>query len=373
VSELRASPFHARTAAANCDNAWLTRNGMTLSSHFTSVEQEVLAARTAVAIADISARWRLAIEGAAAEAFLARLVTRDPAALAPGAAFKALWLSDAGGVRGAGVVARFGRETFHLIAAAPDADWIGAAADIAGARARDVSSESGGIAVIGPYAKATLKGAGLETDVAPLAFRKLSWRGLDVTLSRWGEHDGYEIWCAGDDAILVWDRLIRAGEPFGISPAGIAATDLLDIEAGIARPHLDYRPAQARDDAEPSPGALGLKRLIDAEHKGFNGQKGYLAAKPARRLVGVEFDTVEPAPFTPLTLKDRIVGHTLRSVHSPTLRRAIALASVDVAAAAEGTAFELSLPPHLAAPELRKAAARVVGLPFVTAPASIGA
>ena len=75
-------------------------------------------------------------------------------------------------------------------------------------------------------ANATLKAAELDADLEPLAFRKLSWRGIEVTVSRWGEHGGFEIWCAPDDGVLVWDRLMRAGAAYGIVPAGVSAIDL---------------------------------------------------------------------------------------------------------------------------------------------------
>ena len=52
---------------------------------------------------------------------------------------------------------------------------------------------------------------------------------------------------------------MRAGEPFGIEPLGLAAADVLDLEAGIARPGRDYDPAQSGDAATPTPRALGLE------------------------------------------------------------------------------------------------------------------
>ena len=370
---LWATPFHARSAEANRHNAWIARNGVTLATHYDDVEREALAARLNVAIADISWRWRVILEATSAEAFLSRLVTRDAAALVPGTSFKALWLSDAGGVRGAGAVARLGRETFQIVASTPDHDWIGSAAATMGVQMRDVSRATGGLAIVGPHARATLEAAGLDTDLEPLAFRKLSWRGIEVTLSRWGEHGGYEIWCAPDDGLVVWDRLMKAGTPYGIAPAGVGAMDVLDLEAGVPRPGLDYKPACTAGDAEPMPATLGLSSLIDDEHRAFNGRRALLATKPMRTLVGIEIDSDEPAPFTPVMLNDKMVGHTLRSVYSPALRRAIALATLDAAAAAPSTSVSLTLPPDMAKPELRKAAARVVGLPFLERPASIEA
>jgi aminomethyltransferase len=369
---VRATPFHARAAAANLENAWVLRNGVTLASFYSDANSEALAARLRVAMADISWRRRIMLEGARAVEFLSKLVTRDAAKLSPGTSFKALWLSDGGGVRGADAIARYGRESFLLVVSAPDLDWIESSAAAYDVKLRDMNDE-GGIAIVGPYAHATVEAAQLTADLEPLAFRKLSWRGIDVTLSRFGEHGGYEIWCAPDDGTVVWDRIARAGESFGLEPAGVDAMDVLDLEAGIARPGLDYEPARDGHASEPSPVALGLESLIDPDHQSFNGRTAYLAAREREpmRLAGIEIHSDIPAPFTPLLLKGRAVGHTLCSMWSPSLRRAIALAQIDVSAFAPGTKLTLTLPPSRAVRELRTAEARVVALPFLKVPDSI--
>ncbi len=370
LPELRATPFHARAAGANRHNSWLSRNGVTLAACYDDVDAEALGARLAVAIADISWRWRVMLEGARAAEFLSRLLTRETVSLVPGASHRALWLTDAGGVRGVGIVARHGRDSFQLVATAPDAEWVATAAEFFGVGCRDVSAETGGLAIIGRHARETLEACELVADIEPLAFRKLSWRGIDVTLSRWGEQDGYEIWCAPDDGVLVWDRLMRAGSGFGIVPAGLAAQDVLDLEAGIARPYHDYTPARDGDAPAPSPRALGLELFVDAEHQDFNGCAGFLAerVRATRTLAGIEIFSDTPAPFTPLTRNGAPVGHTLRSVYSPALRRAIALAALDIEAATPGTILSLTLPPSFATPELRPATARVTSLPFLASP-----
>ncbi len=365
---VQATPFHVRAAQMNRDNAWISRNGFTLCAAYDDCADEALAARTRVGIADISWRWRMAIEGGRAVEFLSRLLTRDPSALEPGNSAKALWLSDAGGVRGAGALARFGRESFQLVSVARDGDWIAQAASAFAIIPRVVADE-GGLAIVGPYARATLLAAGLDADLAPLAFRKLFWRGLDVMLSRWGEHGGYELWCKADDGIAVWDRLMRAGAAFGLAPVGVAAMDLFDIEAGIARPGRDYAAARDPFATMPSPLALGLETLVDESHKGFNGREAWLRARllEKRRLVGIAFDGEVPAPFTPLARDGKAVGHTMSSVFSPALRHAVALAQVDIGAVQPGTVLSLTLPPTRDVPELRAASARVASLPFLKA------
>jgi glycine cleavage system T protein (aminomethyltransferase) len=370
---VRATPFHARAAEANRGNAWSARNGVTLATVYSDSGDEALAARLRVAMADISWRWRLSLEGDRVAELLPRLFTRDASKLTPGQSLKALWLTDGGAVRGTGLVARYGRDKFLLASSEPDFDWFQFAANAFDATARDISAEEGGLAIVGPYAKSVLERGGLDATLEPLQFRKLFWRGLDVTLSRWGENGGYEIWCKPDDGVLVWDRIARAGATFGILPAGLAAMDLLDLEAGIARPGRDYPAARDGFAKQPTPASLGLERLIDHDHTEFNGRPAWLANRETepKTLVGIEIEADRPAPHTPLLLGERKIGHTLNSHYSPALRRAIALAQVERSAAEPGTSLTLTLSPNRETPDFRTVAARVVALPFLPAPDSI--
>jgi aminomethyltransferase len=363
---LRATPFHARAAESNRGNDWIARCGCTLARVYTDAADEALAARVRSVLADISWRWRVMIEGARAGEFVSHFLTRDAARLEPGAALKALWLNDGGAVRGAGAIARYGRESFMLVSAAEDRAWLASAASQFGVSLRDVTD--GGLALTGPYASAILQEAGLEPTLDPLCFRKVFWRGLDVTISRFGEHGGYEIWCAPDDGVLLWDRLMRAGSAFGLQPAGTLAMDILDLEAGIARPGRDHLPARDGFAAQPSPKSLGLEKLIETTHPNFNGRTAFLAGHETRTLIGLEIDSERPAPHTPVMQNGQKTGHTLSSHYSPALRRAIALAIVEQAAAAPGTELSLTLSPTIDAPEFRNAIARVVKLPFLAVP-----
>jgi len=365
--QIRATPFHGRAAMCNPLNRWTERNGFTLAHDYGDAQAEALAARTNVVLADISWRWRVFFEGDFAGDCLDRLMTKRAGLLMPGRSLKALWLNDGGAVRGAAVIARYARDQFIFASAATDATWIEEAARQSGVSVRDVTEQEGGLTLIGPHADAVLKATGLVADIAPLGFQKLFWRGLDVTISRWGEQNGYEIWCRADDCFALWDRLMRGGAPFGIRPAGLAAMDILDVEMGIPRPTRDYLPATEGFASGPTPAALSLESLIDEKHNAFNGRAAWLAnrAKSQTSIIGIEIDSETPAPFTPLMHLEKSVGCTLTSVRSPVLRRALALARVESAAASSGTEFTLSLPLSLESQENRVVAARVVSLPFV--------
>ena len=370
MPQIRATPFHGRAAANNPLNRWAARNGFTLAQDYGDPQAEALAARTNVVLADISWRWRVFLEGAQASACFSRLTTKNVGPTTPGHALKALWLNDGGAVRGAGVIARYAGDQVLLVSAATDAGWIAEAARQYEVSVRDVTELEGGLALIGPHAEAVLKAAGLAAEIPPLGFQKLFWRGLDVTISRWGELNGYEIWCKADDCFALWERLMRDGAPFGIRPAGLAATDILDVEAGIPRPARDYVPADDGFASEPTPASLGLESLIDEYHVSFNGRVAWLANRAQSKTVvaGIEIDSETPAPFVPLLCQGRGVGHTLTSVRSPFLRRAIALVLIERPLAKPGTEFTLALPLSLGSQEHRVVAARLVDLPFVESP-----
>jgi aminomethyltransferase len=195
-----------------------------------------------------------------------------------------------------------------------------------------------------------------------------------VTLSRFGEHGGYEVWCRNDDALVVWDRIVRAGLVFGLQLAGVNAMDTLDIEAGVSRPWRDYAPARDASGAGPTPRSLALESLIDSSHHAFNGYRSWQAASKAREastLAGVVIDGTVPVSFSPLLVNGRSVGRTLSSRFSPALHRAIALAELDVACGAPGTQLSIVEPGSLMNNGGANRIARVVALPFLPSPGSI--
>jgi aminomethyltransferase len=366
---VRPSPFHARTAEANLANAWTVRNNMTLATQFEDAPAEASAARFAAVLGDISWRWRATFRGGEQRAFLARVFTRELGMLAPGAALKTLWLDDEGGVRGAGALARLSEDELLLVSAASDKDWIDAAAGLFGVdvRARDAE---GGVALIGPYAPRILAAAGLPCDLPLLAFSPVRWSGIDVTLTRFGEHDGYEIWCQADDALLVWDRLVRAGVPFALRLAGLRALDTLDVERGVPRPHRDFVPANSLQQGDPLPRCLGLEKLIDFDQTEFNGRRALLATARRRipTLVGVALESEVPAPHAPITRLGRVVGRTLSSFYSPSLRRAIALARMEPPASQPGTGVSVTVATAANGAAAKSVASTVMALPFLPPP-----
>ncbi len=352
---LRATPFHARAVEANRLNAWESRAGFTLASHYGVVEEETVAARFGAVLADISWYWRAAISGARAGELVSRFFTRNASALGVGAALDALWLNDAGAVRGAGSVIREERDGFVLVSAQEDMDWLAGAADLYDVTVRE-SSAQGVLSLVGPASARILSAAGLDANLPPLAKRRRQWRGLEVSLSRLGM--GFEIWCEADDALIVWDRLMAAGRPFALVPVGQIALDTIEFESGIMRPGREFTPARDGFAPQPSPQSLGLCALVDRTHM-FNGRSGYLAGGPDTTLWGVLLDGETPIAGTPLHHEGRAVGRTLGARYSPALQQVIAFALLDE---------------PLPAGDLKAGtlSCRPTGLPFLPIPSPMG-
>jgi aminomethyltransferase len=59
--------------------------------------------------------------------------------------------------------------------------------------------------------------------------------GIDAIVSRTGYtgEDGFEIYCHPGRAEAVWTRIIEAGKPLGLEPAGLAARNTLRLEAKL--------------------------------------------------------------------------------------------------------------------------------------------
>jgi len=320
---LAATPFHARAAQSNRHNAWQTRAGFTLASCYSRSDEEARAARISVVMADISWHWRVEIAGARAREFVARLITRNPADLAVGAALQALWLNDAGAVRGAGTLVRSGDDVFQLIATLEDAEWVAGAAQLYGVDVADKTASQGVLALIGPATGRLLCAAGIDAALEPMRIKQTGWRGLAIALSRFGL--GYELWCEPDAALIVWDRLAAAGQGCALRPAGQEAIDILEAECGVMRPGRDYTPARDGFSSGPSPQALGLCGLVERTHA-FNGRAGVLAAGADTSLAGVMLDGDTPQPHAILSHQGREIGRTLSSRYSPAMHCAIAFA-----------------------------------------------
>ncbi|MEL6218691.1 MAG: aminomethyltransferase family protein, partial [Pseudomonadota bacterium] len=167
------------------------------------------------------------------------------------------------------------------------------------------------------------------------------FHGASVVVSRTGYSGelGYEVFCHPKDAEAVFDAIWAAGEPHGMVPLGLAALDMLRIEAGLIFAGYEFS-----DQTDPFEAGIGFTVPLKSKQIDFIG-RGALEerkAHPQKRLVGLEVEggTV-PSKGDCLRIGRAQVGEVTSAMRSPVLGRVIALARVDITHAKEGTAIEI--------------------------------
>jgi aminomethyltransferase len=380
---LKTTPFHERTAALCASHAWRRWAGYVVASSYElSHEREYHAIRSAAALLDVSPLYKYLVRGKDAARLLDLVVTRNVQDMKVGQVAYTPWCDAAGKVLDDGTVARLDETTFRMTAAEPNLRWLQDNAGGLEVTVEDVSAALAALALQGPASRAIL--GELELRYFHLAATTLG--GVPVTISRTGYTGdlGYEIWLSAADALAVWDHLIAAGTPYGITPAGMLALDVARIEAGLMLIDVDYVPARKAliEGQTSSPYELDLGWAVNLKKERFVGREA-LAAEAGRapqwRFVGleIEWDSLErlyaevglatrlPATAwrtsVPIYAGAEQAGYATSGGWSPLLKKYLVLAHLRAPWSAPGTALEIEITVEH---RRKRAAARVAKKPF---------
>jgi aminomethyltransferase len=387
------TPFHARTSVLCQSMAWRDWAGyLAASSYEVQFDREYSAIRNAAALIDVSPLYKYRVGGRDALRLVDRIVTRDATRLKTGQVAYTHWCDGAGKLIDDGTLARLADDEFRWTAAEPSLRWLRDNACGLDVAIDDVSDAVAALAVQGPTSRDVLA-ACAEGDVGSLRyFRLMRSRigGVPVEISRTGYTGdlGYEVWVEARGALALWDALVEAGRPYDLTPAGMLALDVARIEAGYVLADVDY--VGARKALIPSqlytPYEVGLGRLVDLDKAPFVGRaalRDEARRGPARQLVGlaVDWDDVERlhdevglAPQVPAAAsrvsvpvyRDGLqVGKASSSTWSPTLKKMIALATLERDAARVGGRVQMELTVDH---RRQQAGASVEKLPFFDPP-----
>lgn len=344
-SLVRRTPLHDTHQAAG--GKLVEFAGWQMPVQYSGVLQEHRAVRTAAGIFDVSHMGEFRVAGEGAEAFLQAMTPNDVAKLKPGRIHYSGLLTERGTYVDDLLVYRLAEEEFLLVVNAANAEkdltWLEAhMAD--GVVLEDVSSDYGLIALQGPKAEAILSGL-TSTDLEAIryyAFEQGQVNGRSAIISRTGYtgEDGFELYLAPEDTPAVWDRLMEAGGPEGLVPAGLGARDTLRMEAAMALYGHEI-------DDTTTPLEAGLQWVVKLEAADFVGRQALVEMKDAgltRKLVGFNVEGRGIARQGHKVIADgEEVGFVTSGTFSPTLERAIGMAYVPVSMAAIGSSLSLDI------------------------------
>jgi aminomethyltransferase len=370
---IRTTPFHERTSALNETHLWSHWSGTLAANRYQlSDKMEYFAVRNAAGVFDSSPLYKYRITGKDAEAFLGGVLARDIRQCPPGHAQYTCWLDDGGFVIEDGVILHTAKNEYLLTSAEPNLAYLQDRSGRHDVTIEDVSENLGTLALQGPRSRDLLKKLVPQMEKIPyFGVAKGEIGGAGVTVSRTGYSGdlGYEVWIDTPDAIHVWDTLWESMEGHGVLPFGLAALEMLRIEAGLLLMEADFDSSRyAWNDAHRStPIELGwawMFKDLKADDRAFIGRKALereITDKTSRwAMRGLIVDwqdydrvynnagLVPPKDHTPI-LEDWMVydddyqrvGYATSFMYSPMLQRHIAIARVRPDFAKLGTKVNL--------------------------------
>ena len=383
------SAFHARTLELCESLSYRDWAGYyAVSAYETHHDHEYNAIRNACALIDISPLYKYRLSGPDAMRLVNRVITRDASRLSVGQVFYTPWCDEDGKVIDDGTVTRVSDQVFRWTAADPNLRWLTESASGLNVGIEDISESVAALALQGPTSARLLKQV-CDADLASLKyFRATSGHiaGVPVDVSRTGYTGdlGYEIWMPWDSALRVWDAIAEAGHAFDLHPTGMLALDVARIEAGLLLIDVDFHSSKKAliETQKYSPYELGLGRLVDFKKGPFVGRAALhedVKRGIARQIVGLEIEWTEVEklyeavglPPTAPAATSRVavpvykgrtqIGRATSTTWSTTLKKLIALATVDVPHYALGTKVEMEMTVEAVR---HRATATVVPTPF---------
>jgi aminomethyltransferase len=310
--------------------------GFLMPLRYSSETAEHNAVRRAAGLFDLSHMGEIILAGDDAAAALDYALVGELSAVAPGRARYTMICAEDGGVVDDLVVYRRSGQEYLVIANASNTERVFAelVARASGydCEVRDATADYALIALQGPSAVEILAPL-TELDLSALKYYAgvagaVAGRPAWVARTGYTGEDGFEVYCAPDDAPHVWQTLLERGAPAGLVPAGLAARDTLRLEAGMPLYGNELGP-----DVTPFEANLGrvVKFGKPGDFVGRSALAERAATGPLHVLTGltVQSRRVARHGYPVLTQgRDIPVGAVTSGAPSPTLGVPIAMAYV---------------------------------------------
>ncbi len=373
------TPFYPRTSALNKNLDWKEWAGYFAANSYNVVNDfEYFAFRHSAGLVDITPLFKYKVSGKDSMMFLSRLMVKDISKLKLNQATYCCWCDDRGMVIDDGTVMRFGDNDYFVTAADPSYSWFSRFIKKLDVQIEDITDTYCGLALQGPKSRDILK----RMCDANLDKLKFFWTtsakadGFDFKISRTGYTGdlGYELWVKNENALKLFDAVWSAGQDFNIRMAGIAALDIVRIEAGLIMNGVDYHSSLHAliPEQMSSPYELGLGWTVNLDRDPFMGQKALkLEKKNGSKWATVGIDINWPdlealyknlglpphvdsgawrhsVPIYHKQHKSKQIGYATCGTWSPLLKKNLAIATIEMEYATPGTEvnFEVMVEHH---------------------------
>ena len=313
--------------------------GWDLPVQFSSIKHEHELTRTKATMFDVSHMGEIVVKGPDSLTFLQRMVTNDVSKLKPNKAQYTFMCYEDGGIVDDFLIYMLDDNHYLLVVNAANTEkdfaWLQNHQYDSDVTIEDVSDTFALLAVQGPLAEKVVQKLTNEdlADIKVFSFKQnvqIKNTDIQILISRTGYtgEDGFELYIPVKNARELWDMIVEAGEEEGLEPAGLGARDTLRFEAGLPL----YGQELSKDI---TPIEVGLNFAVKLDKGDFVGKTVLQDQKEngvSRRLVGLEMidKGIPRTGYDVLTMEGEKIGFVTSGTQSPTLKKNIGLAMVDI-------------------------------------------
>jgi len=318
---------------------------------FDTVARECEAVRERVGLLDLSSFAKFDVSGRDAHAYLDRLnANRIPRR--DGGVVLSHMLTELGGIECEATITRLAPDRFYVLSAATaelhDLDWLQQhIRDGEEVSVKNITRDYGVLVLTGPRSRDVLAKL-TDEDLGNNAFPWLRGKEIDVSgiptralrISYVGEL-GWELHHPIGEMEKLYDRIMSAGEEFGIANFGTYAVNAMRMEKA-------YKAWGAELTTEITMVEADMDRFVDSGKADFIGRDATLARANQSietKLVYVEVNTEDADAIgnEPVYDGDRIIGVTTGGAYGFTVGKNLAFAYVEPAYAGPGCEFDIRI------------------------------
>lgn len=215
--------------------------GYNMPLQYTGLTHEHLAVRSGVGVFDVSHMGEFIVKGSGALDLIQKISTNDASTLEIGKVQYSCMPNGKGGIVDDLLIYKVGDEAYMLVVNASniqkDWDWI-QKNNTFKAELQDISDRTTLLAIQGPKVSEAMKEL-TDIDLEEMVyytFEKGKFAGVDnvlVSATGYTGSGGVEIYFDNEHAEKIWAAVMKAGNAFGITPAGLGARDTLRLEKGF--------------------------------------------------------------------------------------------------------------------------------------------
>ncbi len=305
--------------------------------------------RTKAGLMDVSGLKKIHLVGPHAEAVLDYVTTRDVRKVYPGKSVYACMLNDRGHFTDDCIIYRTGPNSWMLV----HGSGSGHEEVVKQATGRNCAvlfdDDIHDLSLQGPVAVDFLaKHVPGIRDLKYFHHMQTTLFGAPVMISRTGYtgERGYEIFCRGQDAPLIWDTILDQGKPMGIAPVCFTTLDFLRVESYLLFYPYDNSQMFPFDDQPPGDSLweLGLDFTVSPGKTHFRGYEEHYKLKGRERFkifgLLIEGDKIAEGGDE-LWANGKKVGVITCPSYSKLTKKSMAICRMDVAVAKQGTSLEV--------------------------------